>query len=228
MKGKLLVIDGTDGSGKGTQTKLLVERLKSEGYPVETISFPQYGQKSAGLVENYLNGLYGTAEEVGPYRGSIFYACDRYDAAFKMRQWLNEGKVIVCDRYVTANMGHQGAKIIDEKALNDYLDWLHNLEYNIFQIPKPDLNVILHVTPETSQKLVDQKNQREYIGDKKRDIHEADINHLKAAERTFLLVAKKNPEFFKIIECETDSNMRTVEDINDELWNLIQSMLIVT
>src|SRR3990172_11995897 len=108
-KGKLIVIDGTDGSGKATQTKLLIKRLKKEGSKTAALEFPQYGAKSAGLIENYLAGLYGTADEVGPYRASVFYAVDRYDASQKIRRWLTEGRVVVADRYVTANMGHQGS-----------------------------------------------------------------------------------------------------------------------
>lgn len=225
MIGKLLVIDGTDGSGKGTQTKILVERLKNEGYRVETISFPQYGQKSAGPIENYLNGQYGSSDEVGPYRASIFYAIDRYDASFKMKKWITEGAIVVCDRYVTANMGHQGSKIKNEKELSEYLEWLHHLEYHIFDIPKPDLNVILHVTPETSQRLVDQKAQREYIGDKKRDILEADLTHLRDAEKTYMTIAKRHPEFFKVIECEEGEILKSPEEISEILWSTIQPLL---
>ena len=106
--GKFIVIDGTDGSGKATQTELLVKRLAQAGYEVVMADFPQYGQKSAGLVEHYLNGKYGTALDVGPYRASIFYAADRYDASFQIRQWLKEGKIVISNRYVTANMAHQG------------------------------------------------------------------------------------------------------------------------
>ena len=105
MKGKLIVIDGTDGSGKTVQTSLLVERLKKEGHPVEFIEFPQYGQKSSGLIEEYLNGKYGSAEEVGPYRASIFFACDRFAASSKMKGWLSDGKIVVANRYVFSNMG---------------------------------------------------------------------------------------------------------------------------
>jgi dTMP kinase len=105
--GRLIVIDGTDGSGKKTQIALLEKHLKEQGYEVEKIDFPQYGHKSAGLVEEYLNGDYGQANEVTPYQGSLFYALDRYAASFTMKKWLAEGKVVLCDRYVSANMGHQ-------------------------------------------------------------------------------------------------------------------------
>ncbi len=109
--GKFIVIEGLDGSGKSTQSKLLTQYLRKEGYKVEKIDFPQHGEKSAGLVDEYLNGKYGSSEEVGPYRASVFYACDRYDASFKIRKWLKEGKIVVSDRYVASNVGHQGGKI---------------------------------------------------------------------------------------------------------------------
>jgi dTMP kinase len=115
-KGVFIVIDGTDGAGKKTQTDILCEKLKAYGFAVEIADFPQYGHKSAGLVEEYLNGRYGTAEAVGPYAASIFYACDRYDASFKIRKWLAEGKVVVSNRYVAANMGHQGGKIAQSRC----------------------------------------------------------------------------------------------------------------
>ncbi|MEK7097993.1 MAG: thymidylate kinase, partial [Patescibacteria group bacterium] len=133
-KGKFIVIDGTDGSGKTTQLGLLAERLKNLGHLVEIADFPQYNTKSAGLVEEYLSGKYGSADEVGPYRASIFYACDRYDASFKIRKWLEEGKIVISNRYVTANMGHQGGKIDGEKERKEYFDWLYNLEYETFSI----------------------------------------------------------------------------------------------
>ena len=154
VAGKFFVIDGTDGSGKTVQCKLLIERLEKEGYKVKSVDFPQYGQKSAGLVEEYLNGKYG---QVNPYASSIFYAVDRFDASFKIRQWLDEGYVLVCNRYVTANAGHQGGKIHDPVERKKYFDWLLEMEYGTFGIPKPDLNIILHVPAETSQLLVDKK-----------------------------------------------------------------------
>lgn len=224
-KGVFIVLDGTDGSGKGTQTTKLVERLKLEGYQVETADFPQYGKKSAGAVEEYLNGNYGTPQEVGPYRASIFYAVDRYDASFKIRSWIDEGKIVICNRYVTANMGHQGSKITDEKELSEYLEWLHHLEYHIFNIPKPDLNIILHVTAETSQRLVDMKDAREYVGGKKRDIHEADINHLKSAEKTYLKIANMDPRYYRLVECEEDDKLLSVDEIHNKIWEIINPII---
>lgn len=223
-KGKFIVIDGTDGSGKTTQTALLVEKLKSAGYLVEVADFPQYGQKSAGLVEEYLNGKFGTADEVGPYRGSIFYACDRYDASFKIKKWLNEGKVIISNRYVTANMGHQGGKIKDGLERKTYFDWLYNLEYEIFAIPRPDLNIILHVDAAVAQKLVDNKGARDYVGGTKRDIHENDLEHLRNAEKVYLEIAKTFPNF-ALIECTRDNQIMPKDEIHSLLWNKVIELI---
>src|SRR4030042_2267814 len=137
--GKFIVFEGLDGSGKSTQSKLLVNHFKKERHKTIKIDFPQYGTRVAGLVEEYLNGKYGGSEEVGPYRAAIFYACDRYDASFKIKKWLKEGKIVIANRYVTANMGHQGGKIANPLERKNYFSWLYELEYEIFNIPKPDL-----------------------------------------------------------------------------------------
>ncbi len=223
-QGKFIVIDGTDGSGKATQTKMLVERLEKNGYPVEMADFPQYGEKSAGMVENYLNGKYGTAEDVGPFRASIFYAIDRYDASFKIKKWLREGKTVVSNRYVTANMGHQGGKIKEAKKRQEYFKWLYDLEYRLFDIPRPDINIILHVDALAAQKLVDDKAKREYINGRKRDLHEKDINHLRRAEQVYLEIARQFSDI-ELIECSPQNKILPREQINDLLWQRIKKHL---
>lgn len=221
MSGKLIVIDGTDGSGKKTQADLLVKRLQQQWYLVEKIDFPQYGKKSAWLVENYLNGVYGGANDVTPYQASIFYAVDRFDASFQIKKWLDEWKIVVSDRYVSANMWHQAGKIDDVVERDNFLDWLDNLEYSIFNIPRPDINVFLYVDPETSRNLalkVEKLNM-----DKSKDIHENDSNHMKHASEAFKYVAKKYN--WSTIQCVSDGNLRTREDIHEELRNLIMKTI---
>jgi len=222
-KGKFIVIDGTDGSGKATQTELLVKRLKKAGHKVKVFDFPQYGLKSAGLVEEYLNGKYGSAQEVGPYRASIFYACDRYDASFKIRKYLDAGMVVVSNRYVTANMGHQGGKIKNAAQRKKYFNWLYDLEYGIFGIPKPDLNIILHVDAAVAQKLVDGKGARNYTK-KKRDLHEKDLKHLRDAERVYLEIAESFPKF-SLISCTESGNIMTRERISDMVWDKMRKIV---
>jgi dTMP kinase len=228
-RGVFIVIDGTDGSGKKTQLDILAHRLKAEGFDIATADFPQYGKKSAGLVEEYLNGKYGTAEEVGPYRASIFYACDRYDASLQIKKWLQEKKIVITNRYVTANMGHQGGKINDPVKRTAYFNWLYDLEYEIFNIPKPDLNIILHIKAETAQRLVDEKGNRQYLNGVGRDIHEADLRHLENAERVYLEIARTLPNF-TMIECAEHEKIMPKEKIGNLIWQetigLIKPLLL--
>ena len=223
MKGKFIVIDGTDGSGKGTQTELLVKRLEAEGHAVAMADFPRYGERSAVLVEDYLNGKFGSAQEVGPYRASIFYACDRYAASFEIKKWLEEGKIVISNRYVSANMGHQSGKIKEIPEVDKFLTWLENLEYGIFEIPKPDATILLYMPVEIGQQLVDKKGDRDYVGGTKRDIHEADLGHLTDAASAYLYVAKKYS--WPTIQCAPDGELRTREDIAEELWNLVMNII---
>ena len=212
-----IMIEGTDGSGKSLQTELLVKRLREERKRVEQISFPQYGERSAALVEDYLNGKFGSAQEVGPYRASILYAVDRYTASKKISAWLKESAIVVANRYVTSNMGHQGGKIKNTEKRREYFAWVYDLEYNIFGIPKPDINIILHVPAEIAQQLVDKKGEREYLHGKKRDIHEDDLRHLKDAEEAYLQIAKMFPEY-TVVECMDNGKLLPQEDIQDKVW----------
>ncbi len=214
-KGKFIVIEGTDGSGKGTQIELLSGYLRKKKKNFEVADFPQYDNFSGAFVAKYLRGEYGSAEEVGPYRGSIFYAVDRYDKSFDIRKWIDDGKIVLSNRYVSANMGHQTGKISGKKARDKFLGWLNNLEYKIFDIPKPDLTILLYVSPEIGQKLVDNKAARSYVNGMKRDIHEADLDHLKKAAEAYLYVAKKYR--WIIINCAPDGVMRSRESIHDEI-----------
>jgi dTMP kinase len=223
-KGKLISIDGIDGSGKSVQTKLLVERLRAAGFKVETVDFPRYGKKSAGLVEKYLNGKYGSAEKVGPYRASLFYAIDRYDASFKIKKWLSEGRVVVTNRYTGANLGHQGGKIKNALARKAFFDWLYKLEYGLLAIPKPDLNIVLHVPAEVAQTLVDRKSERAYIHGQKRDIHESDLEHLKNAENTYVEIARVFPDF-TLIDCTHSGRLMEPERISELVWQKAKSLL---
>lgn len=224
QKGRFIVIDGTDGSGKATQTQLLVDTLKAEGSGVEMADFPQYGQKSAGMVEDYLNGKYG---QLKPEAASIFYAVDRFDASFKIRQWLEDGKIVVANRYVTANAGHQGGKISDHIDRMKFFRWLDNLEYGIFNIPKPDLNIILHMPAEVAQQLVDRKSalSREYAHGKKRDLHEADLQHLKNAEQVYMEIAKLFPNT-KLVECTAGDRLLSPQEVHNKVWELARRIAL--
>jgi len=231
--GKFVVLEGLDGSGKSTQSKLLVKHLKEEGYEVEIIDFPRHGEKPAWLVDEYLRGKYGTVKEVGPYRASIFYACDRYDAGFQIRKWLKQGRIVIADRYLASNIGHQGGKIKDKKERKKYFDWLYDLEYRILGIPKPDQNIILKTSSEFSLKLAnkitdeDKKARREaYLGkSEKQDIHEKDRNHLQETLKSYLQAAEELPDDFKIIECIENSKLLAPTIIHQKIWKLMEEIL---
>jgi dTMP kinase len=233
-RGKFFVLEGVDGSGKATQTKLLVQALAQKGHVVHKIDFPQYGKVSAGLIESYLKGEYGTSKEVGPYRASIFYACDRYDLSFQIRQWLARGEIVVADRYVASNIGHQGGKlIVNKKAWQRYVEWLHHLEYGLFGISKPDHTFILKISPklsmQMSNKITDKEKQKKrtaYLGDhKKQDIHEADKKHLANTLKSYMAICKKYPKEYKIIECEKGGDFLPVAQIHQTILQLVESKL---
>lgn len=217
------MIDGTDGSGKATQTALLVNNLKEAGFRVVAEDFPQYGQKSAALAEEYLNGKFGTAQELGPYIPSIFFAVDRFTARKRITQSLKQGCIVVSNRYTTASMGHQGGKIKSLTARNVYFQWLFDLEYKLFKIPKPDLTLILHMPANVAQKLVDKKGKRKYARGKKRDLHEADLAHLQAAERTYLEIARKFG--YSVIDCYRDKQISRRDEIADAIWQEAKKIL---
>jgi dTMP kinase len=222
MKGKLIVIEGTDGSGKGTQTALLAEALKKQGKTVHTVEFPQYGTPGAAMVEQYLNGKLGTAEEVGPYRASLLYAMDRYSKLQDLTTWLENGDIIICNRYVTANMGHQAGKLPQHER-DAFLQWVDNLEYELIGLPRPDAVLLLIMPYKIATKLVEDKGHREYIGGQKKDIHEADQSHLQKAEEAFRYVAEK--EKWHIVNCNDNDEPRTREAINKDIVNLVEEII---
>lgn len=212
MEGRLIVIEGTDGSGKATQTQILVETLRKEGRQVEVLDFPQYGNWSAVFVEKYLRGEFGSAQEVGPYKASLFYALDRFSCLEKINSWLASGKIIISNRYATSNMAHQAGKIKNPNEREKFLEWLDDLEYNKIGLPKPNIVIFLHMPSEIGQKLVESKGSRSYIGGRKKDLHESDAGHLKDAEAAYVAVAEKYS--WEKISCTINGKVLAIEDIS--------------
>lgn len=223
-KGKFFVLEGPDGSGKTEQFKLLAAKLKREGYSVATFDFPQYERGSSFFVREYLNGVYGGWRDVGPKRTSIFYALDRFDAAPKIHEARAQGKVVLSNRYVASNLGHQGAKLPPSKQ-RGFFEWDYRFEFFELKIPRPDLNIILHVPAEISFELIERKGRREYLKGAKKDVHEEDIEHLKAAERAYLFMAKLWPKEYTVIECAKNGQMRPVQEIHEQVWETVRKKL---
>lgn len=215
--GKLIVIEGLDGSGKSTQLELLPEGLKKRGIDSLTVSFPDYDHPSSTLVKMYLSGEFGSRpDDVNPYAASTFYAVDRY-ASYK-KYWgdyyLNGGTVIA-GRYVTSNAVHQTGKLSEEKW-EDFLNWLYDFEYNKIGIPKPDKVIFLDMPVEVSQKLMSGR----YKGDEeKKDIHERDKEYLEHCRKAALFTADYSG--WEIIRCAENGMPRTVEDIAEEILNKV-------
>jgi len=223
-KGTFIVIEGSDGSGKGTQFKIVSDRLKEQGYDVATYDFPQYNQESSYFVREYLNGNYGSADELGAYTPSLFFALDRFQAAQQIKKDLAAGKVVLSNRFIGANLAHQGQKIDDEAERTKYYDWLYDLEFNILGIPKPDVNIVLIVPADIAQKLVDQKEARSYT-DKKRDIHEADLNHLQRAVAAYEKLCVQFPGEFIRIDGTEQGELLSIDAVTEKLWVEIKQAL---
>jgi dTMP kinase len=223
-RGTFIVIEGTDGSGKATQAKLLEDRLRAEGYPVATFDFPQYDQPSSYFVKQYLNGRYGTADQVGPYTASLFYALDRFEAGPQIRAALDEGKVVLANRFVGSNMAHQGTKFRNPDERRGYFIWNDNLEFEVLQLPRPDVSFVLRVPADIAWQLIGQKEQRSYT-DKKRDLHEADQTHLERAVAVYDDLTQLFPKDFQRIDCVRGNNLLPIETIQELIWQKVKPML---
>jgi dTMP kinase len=217
--GTFIVIEGTDGSGKGTQFQLLAERLQQAGYEVALFDFPQYENESSYFVRQYLNGKYGSADEIGPYTGSLFYALDRFEAAQAIREALAAGKIVLANRFVGSNMAHQGTKFINPEERRGYFIWLDNLEFEMLRVPRPHASFVLRVPAEIAQELVDQKEARSYT-DKKRDIHEADLSHLQRAVQVYDEMCELFPRDFVRVDCVRGGQLMDIETVQELLWLL--------
>ncbi|MBI5654816.1 hypothetical protein HZC53_04155 [Candidatus Uhrbacteria bacterium] len=218
--GKFIVIDGTDGSGKTVQANRLIERLRAEGRDSQLQDFPRYGKPSAWFVEKYLKGEYGSANDVGPKRASMFFALDRYDAAPQIREALTQGSILVSNRYVSANKGHQMGKIEDPQSQIEFLGWLNDLEYNLMAIPKPDLTLLLHVPADIGFEL-----SRSRDGSKT-DIHQKDLEHLRAAERAYLRLPEiDTAENWQVVECAPEGKLLSIDEIHGLVWSIVSPLL---
>lgn len=211
--GKLIVIEGLDGSGKSTQLELLPKNLKKCGIESKTVSFPDYDSNSSALVKMYLNGEFGKKpNDVNAYAASLFYAVDRF-ASYKSNwgKFYSENGVVVSGRYTTSNAVHQTSKM-PKTEWKGFLDWLYDLEYNKVGIPKPDKVIFLDMPVEVSQKLLTGR----YHGDEaKKDIHESDTVYLDKCRKAAMFTADYSG--WTVIPCAKDGNARTVEEISQDI-----------
>lgn len=218
--GKLFVIDGTDGSGKQTQSAKLKERLEKEGIDFKQVSFPNYDSPSSSLVKMYLGGEFGDdPKKISPYIASTFYAADRF-ATFQKeyKEYYDNGGIIIADRYTTSNMIHQAGKIKDDSERERFLNWLWDFEFNLYGLPIPTEVIFLNMPIEYSMKLMSDRENK-ITHDVKKDIHEKDKNHLiDSYNEACKLVSKYN---WKEVMCVRDGEVRTIDDIHEEIYKIV-------
>jgi dTMP kinase len=225
-QGQFVVFEGSDGSGKAKQVELLSRWLRKHKIPFAVLDFPQYETSFFGaLVGRYLRGEFGELNHVSPYLASLTYAGDRLEVKPKIQRWLSQGKLIIANRYVGSNLAHMSAKLPDGKRAV-FIKWLKKLEYKIHQIPREDLVIFLHVPSETGQKLVEKKEARNYIGGKKKDIHESNLSFLKESEKQFLSLAGSEPHWVTV-ECVNNGQIMPPEKIHQKVVDILKSRGIV-
>ena len=220
--GKLIVIEGTDGSGKSTQFRLMAERLEKENHPFRRLVFPRYSEESSALIRLYLGGAFGSKpNDVNAYAASAFYAVDRY-ASYKQDwgNWYEEGGLIFSDRYTTSNAVHQASKLPPEQQA-EFLGWLYEFEYDRLGLPRPDLVIYLDVPTDCTEKLL---RHREADTNTKADIHEQDMEYLATCRRS----GRSAAEYYgwTVINCvDGCCGMRPIEDIHEEIYRHVMACL---
>lgn len=223
MRGKFIVIEGIDGSGKRTQLKMLARAFEQRGTPHAEISFPNYSGFFGKLVARFLNGEFGPLEAVDPHFSALLYAGDRMESKPLMEAALSSGKVLLADRYIGSNLAHQGARIAREKR-TEFLQWLRNLEYDVYGLPAEDLVIYLHLPVDEAHRMVGRKAAREYT-DRRRDLQEASLEHLATAASVYEELARQ-PNWTKI-DCadSTTGSMRPADSIHEEILSAIAARI---
>lgn len=227
-KGKLIVIDGTDGSGKATQVALLTEHLKKEGYRLKIVDFPEYYKNFFGaFVGHCLSEQYYNFINVHPKIASLTYAADRWESSKEIRKWLDQGYIIIANRYVSANQIHQGGKIQNTKKRTDFIKWLDKMEYEVFGIPRPDITLYLSLPIKIVMELLktreSSKMKRAYLK-KKKDVHEADFEFMKNSVKSALWLAENQPKWSKI-NCSENGKIFSREQIHDMVYKEVKKVL---
>ncbi len=222
-RGKLIAIEGIDGSGKRTQVELLTLTLKARGHSVYSTGFPQYDSWFGKMVGKFLNGDLGPLESVDPHFSAMLYAGDRFEAKFKLEAALDSGQILLVDRYIASNLAHQTARVPPAKR-SEFLQWIEHLEYEIYGLPRENLILYLRVPPREAQRLVALKSARSYTS-AQRDLQEASLRHLEDAAEMYDSLSRSIP--WATIQCfdATRDTMREPEDIAIEVLAAVEGVL---
>ncbi len=224
MKGVFIVIEGGDGAGKGTQSKLLVERLAATGRSVVGMSFPRYGQASAVMVEKFLRGEFGSPADVSPYAISSYYAIDRYAAATEIRAHLEAGTTIIADRYWMSNLAYQSIKVPEAERAS-FVEWLDDYEYARLNIPRPDLTIVIGAPVAARDANVLKKADRAYLEGAKQDVNEKDLTMQERVEAAYRYYAVRLPNHV-LVDCTApDGTLHPVTICHDLVWKQAKQTL---
>lgn len=219
QKGTLIVIEGVDGSGKTTQTNLLLAYLKNKNIPHLSLDFPQYDSFYGKIVAKFLRGEFGPLDTVSPYLAALTFALDRYAVRGSIVKKLTSGEVIVANRYVTSNIAHQGSKFENPDERNAFISWLEKLEYDVHKLPREDIVLYLQVPSEVTKKLTDMKAERSYLNGKK-DIQEQDHIHRNSTEMMYNILSEQHNHWITI-PCFQNNTMISKEEIHKTIVQIL-------
>src|SRR3984893_8126476 len=224
--GKLIAVEGIDGSGKRTQVDLLTLTLKARGHSIYSTGFPQYDSWFGKMVGKFLNGEFGSLEAVDPHFTALLYAGDRFEAKYKLEAALDGGQIVLVDRYIGSNLAHQTARVPPQDR-SEFLAWIEHLEYGIYGLPRESLILYLRVPPLEAQRLVTLKSARSYTSAQK-DLQEASLRHLEDAAEMYDSLSRSTP--WATIQCfdATQDAMREPADLAMEVLAAIEGVLAST
>ncbi|MBA3316409.1 MAG: dTMP kinase [Planctomycetota bacterium] len=223
MRGRLIAIEGIDGAGKGTQAQRLLNRFIAEGRRAVLFSFPRYAETNFGsYIGDYLNGGFGSLDRVHPFLASLLFAGDRFESRETLLEALSQNDAVICDRYVGSNAAHQGARVASQER-DAFVARIETVEYEVFRLPRPDVTILLDLSVKNAKRQISTKSPRVYT-DQSEDLHEADGDYLSAVRATYRSLAARSPGW-RLIGCESDDAVRTVDEIAADVWSAVSPII---
>lgn len=220
----IIAIEGIDGSGKGTQSQQLVERLQASGTTAARLQFPRYSETTFGTaIGDFLNGRFGDLDTVHPQLAAVLYAGDRFESKTVLQQAMDQHEVVVLDRFTGSNLAHQAAKLDGDERL-ELMKWIDHVEHVVFGLPRPDLNILIDISSDWSRELVGRKGERDYT-DAEADIQESNLPYLERVRACYLAIAAKRDDWCIVESLDSGGELRSISDINNELFELIKPLV---
>lgn len=215
----LIAIEGIDGAGKGTQANRLVASLRNVGLKADSLQFPRYGATTFGsAIGDFLNGRFGSLNEVHPQLAAVLYAGDRYESRSLLLKMMDDNDVVVLDRFVGSNLAHQSAKL-DGDARTALVKWIEKVEFEVFALPRPQLTILIDMSSQMSRELVARKAARDYT-DQEADLQESDLPYLEKVRRCYLTLAHSRLDWRTVHGLKDDGSLRTIDDVATEILTI--------